>query len=67
MSAAYNDNIRRCLTLTEQMLELADAGDRDRTDASCALLYARVRDTAYQLRRIAEEECEKHKQEGKWD
>lgn len=49
------------------MLALADEGDRDRDDDSCGILYGVLRDAAYQIRKLAEQECEKHKTAGKWD
>ena len=67
MSESYNENLRRVLRLSRDMLALADEGDRDRNDKSCGILYGILRDTAYRLRKIAEEECEKHKTTGKWD
>jgi len=49
------------------MLAVADEGDRDRDDASCGILYGILRDMAYRLRKLAEEECQKHKNSEKWD
>jgi hypothetical protein len=48
------------------MLALADEGDRDRNDDSCGILFGILRDTGYRLRKLAEEECQKHEQAGKW-
>ena len=67
MPRANNENLRKVMQLTREMLALADEGDRDRDDDSCGILFGILRDTAYRLRRIAEEECEKHKNSGKWD
>jgi len=63
----YNDNLRRALELTREMLALSDEGDRDRDDAGCAILYGVLRDAAYRIRKMAEEECHRHKEAGKWD
>ena len=49
------------------MLALADEGDQHRDDASCGILYGLLRDSAYRVRRVAEEECERHKAAGRWD
>ncbi len=49
------------------MLAIADEGDRDRDDDSCGIIYGVLRDCAYRIRKLAEAECEKHKQAGKWD
>ena len=53
---AANRNLRRLLELTREMLALADEGDRDRQDDSCAILYGILRDSGYRLRRLAEQE-----------
>ena len=66
-SQACNENLRRALRISCEMLALADEGDRDRDDAACGILYGILRDMAYKLRKITEEECSRHKQAGKWD
>ena len=67
MDRAFNDNLKRTIKLTREMLALADEGDRDRNDDSCGILYGIMRDTAYRLRALAEKECDKHRNAGKWD
>jgi hypothetical protein len=67
MSAAFNENLLRTIRLTREMLALADEGDRDRGDDSCGIIYGILRDSAYRLRKLAEQECEKHKLDGRWD
>lgn len=67
MSQPSNTNLRRVLELTREMLALADEGDRDRTDDSCGILYGILRDSAYRLRALTEEECRNHHQRGLWD
>ena len=67
MTSPFNDNLLKIIRLTREMLALADEGDRDRNDASCGIIYGILRDTAYQLRKLAKEECEHHKESGKWD
>lgn len=62
-----NENLQRVIRLTHEMLSLADEGDRDRSDPTCGILYGMLRDNAYSLRRIADEECERHRQAGKWE
>jgi len=66
MSKPYNENLLTLLRLTKEMLALADEGDRDRDDSSCGIIYGVLRDSAYKLRRLADQECEKHKASGKW-
>ena len=67
MSKPPNKNLRRLLDLTKEMLALADEGDRDRDDDSCGILYGILRDSAYRLRGLTEEEKKKHQLKGKWD
>ena len=67
MSQPYNENLRRTMRLTQEMLALADEGDRDRDDPSCAILYGILRDAAYKIRKLTQEECDRHKEGGKWD
>ncbi len=67
MATDFNLNLQKVLRMTNEMLAMADEGDRDRTDDSCGILYGILRDVAYRLRSLAEQECEKHKQAGKWD
>ncbi len=67
MTQAFNNNLRRTISLTKEMLALADEGDRDRNDDSCGILYGILRDCAYRLRDLAKRECIKHNECGKWD
>jgi hypothetical protein len=55
-----DENLRRTIRLTREMLALADEGDRDRLDASCGVIYGLMRDMAYRLRKTAEAECARH-------
>jgi hypothetical protein len=67
MSHRSNENLLRVRRLTLEMMALADEGDRDADDASCSILYGILRDMAYRLRKLTDQECEKHVQAGKWD
>jgi hypothetical protein len=67
MSRPSNDNLRRLLEMTGRMLALADDGDRDRNDPGCGIIYGVLRDAAYRLRRMADEECARHREAGRWD
>jgi hypothetical protein len=67
MVNSFNKNLIKTIRLTKEMLALADEGDRDRNDDSCGILYGILRDTAYKVRKLAEEECNKHKKAGKWE
>ena len=64
---SYNENLIRVIRLTQEMLALADEGDRDRNDDTCGIVYGILRDTAYRLRKTAQAECESHKAAGKWN
>lgn len=66
MQEPFNENLLRLLRLTREMLALADEGDRDRIDPACGIIYGILRDTAYKLRKLAEQECDKHQQHGDW-
>ena len=67
MAERFNENLVKTLALTREMLALADEGDRDREDPSCGIIYGILRDSAYRIRKLAEEECDNHQQKGKWD
>ncbi len=67
MDELFNDNLKKTIRLTREMLALADEGDRDRNDDSCGIIYGILRDSAYRVRKLAEDECDKHKRAGKWN
>jgi len=62
-----NHNIIKVLRLSRDMMLLADRGDETRRDISCGVLYGTLRDTAYKLRNLAEQEIQVHKTTGLWD
>ena len=61
-----NEMLRRTLELTEQMVEMADQGDEAREDVGCGVLYGLLRDSAFKIRKVAEEEIEAHVRKGWW-
>ena len=67
VSKSFNINILKVLRLTRDMMVLADQGDSNRQDRSCGVLYGTLRDAAYKLRRLAEEEKQNHQDNGIWD
>jgi hypothetical protein len=67
VTRACNRNIIRVLRLSRDMMLLADRGDETREDSSCGVLYGTLRDSAYKLRHMAEQEIEAHKNTGLWD
>lgn len=62
-----NQNIKSTLDIVEKMIHLADSGDRDREDVGCGILYGILRDCAYRIKKIAENEQKTHMNKGKWD
>jgi hypothetical protein len=61
-----NEKILKTLKLVEHMLEIADEGDMTREDAGCGVLYGVLRDSAFKIRKLAEEEKEMHIRKGWW-
>jgi len=55
-----DNNLRNVVELCYEMLEHADIGDRFRKDAGCGVVYGTLRDTAYKIRQMAEEELARH-------
>ena len=53
-----DEAIKRTLDLMKEMLELADEGDAVREDTGCGVLYGVVRDYAFKIRKLAEEDRE---------
>jgi hypothetical protein len=58
--------IKETLDLVEDMLRVADEGDRVREDTGCGVLYGVVRDSAFKIRTLAEAEREAHIRKGWW-
>jgi hypothetical protein len=67
MSRPSNEKILQTLDLVERMIEIADEGDMVREDAGCGVLYGVLRDSAFKIKKLAEEEKETHKQKGWWE
>lgn len=59
-------NIKKTLNLVDEMIKVADQGDIDREDNGCGILYGVLRDSAYKVKKLAEQEKEKHIQKGWW-
>ena len=62
-----NLHIAKTLQLVDQMLNLADQGDVDREDNGCGILYGVLRDSAYKLKKLAEDEKVNHINKGWWN
>ena len=61
-----NEALRKTLKLTELMNAVADEGDSLREDVGCGVLYGILRDSAFKIRKLAEEEVQAHIREGRW-
>ena len=61
-----NLHIINTLKLTNEMIGLADRGDADREDNGCGILYGVLRDSAFKLKKLAEEEKLNHIRKGWW-
>ena len=57
---SVDENLKDLIALSGQMLRLADRGDAERTDAGCGVIYGTLRDAAYKVRRMAQNELQKH-------
>ena len=61
-----DQNIYETLRLVRKMLRLADEGDAHREDVGCGVLYGLLRDSAYKLQKVAEQEKLAHIRKGWW-
>jgi hypothetical protein len=61
-----NQHIVRTLKLVDDMIFLADQGDADREDTGCGILYGLLRDSAFKIKKLAEQERERHIVKGWW-
>ena len=61
-----DNNLKKTLHLTDEMIELANIGDAEREDTGCGILYGIMRDSAYKIQKLAETEREKHIKKGWW-
>ena len=67
MPKTSNENILAVIRVTREMMLLADKGDLERDDDGCGVLFGTMRDAAYKLRRLAEQERDEHIECGKWE
>lgn len=59
-------NIVETLKLVERMVELAQQGDMDREDVDCGVLFGVMLDSAFKIKKLAEEEKQSHIKKGWW-
>ena len=53
-------NLRTVIDLCYEMLQVADHGDKIRSDERCGAIYGMLRDAAYKIRRMTEKELQFH-------
>jgi hypothetical protein len=61
-----DNNIKRAIELSQTMIHLADQGDAEREDIGCGVLYGVLRDSAYKILHLAEQEKKRHQEKGWW-
>ena len=62
-----DQNIKKTLEMADAMIKLATKGDAEREDNGCGILYGIVLDSAYKIKKIAEDEKEAHIKKGWWE
>lgn len=55
-----DEYLRRVLEISQEMIDLAHAGDASRTDAGCGIVFGSLRDKAYKVRKLALSELQRH-------
>ncbi len=60
-------NIARTIDLAQEMIKLAQAGDEQREDPGCGVLYGILLDSGYRLLNLAQKEKHAHVQKGWWN
>ncbi len=66
MMRPCDEKILKTLEIVERMLKIADEGDMAREDAGCGVLYGILRDSAFRIKKLAEDEKEIHIRKGWW-
>jgi hypothetical protein len=56
-----DEYLQAVIQLSKQMIDLAYQGDACRQDVGCGVVFGSLRDKAYKVRRLAEEELRKHR------
>jgi len=59
-------SIKKTFELVKNMLGLADEGDGVREDTGCGVLYGVIKDSAFKIKKLAQEEKDNHIQKGWW-
>lgn len=58
---ACDQNIQSAIKLSKQMIALATKGYSECRDTGCMILYGVILDSAYKMKKIAENEIKVHK------
>lgn len=53
-------HLEKVIAYCIEMLELADLGDNYRSDDGCGIVYGALRDSAYKIKKLAENELKRH-------
>ena len=61
-----DQNIKKTIEITDEMIKLAIQGDAHRKDVGCGILYGILLDSAYRIKKLAEEELEAHQRKRAW-
>ncbi len=61
-----DQNIKKTIEIANQLISLATQGDAEREDSGCGVLYGIMLDSAYRIRKLAEEEKQEHIKKGWW-
>jgi len=59
-SYPVDDYLREVIRISQEMIDIAYQGDACRQDVGCGVVFGSVRDKAYKVRKLAEEELRKH-------
>ena len=59
-------NIADTIKLAEQMIKLAQTGDKYRQDSECGVLYGILLDSGYRILELAQQEKKHHIEKGWW-
>ena len=58
------DTLQRVIRLSHEMIKLADKGDDARQDIGCGIVFGKLRDTGYAMRKLAKRELDAHRVHG---
>jgi hypothetical protein len=61
-----DESIIKVIALADEMILLSDEGDAVREDTGCGVLYGVLRDSAYRIKKMAEDEKTAHIKKGWW-